>query len=165
MELKEAFAVSLMFIKGNVDEVHAALTTALSLAQVLNLPYHQMRLFAVQHTFLLRIGDFPGAAAVAEQNEAVAKRTADPTALMLADWMLGISHHALGDQARARRYCETALKPEPTQNSTLIRSGYDQRTHALVMLARSLWLQGYAGRAVTIATQDRQKCSGTAGQR
>src|ERR1700738_3196596 len=153
MELKEALAVSLMFVKGNSEGVHATLTTALSLAQALELPYHQMRLFAAQHTFLKRIGDFHGAAAVAEQNEAVAKRTADPTAMMIADWMLGVSHHSLGDQAKARRYCETALKPEPIQNSSLIRSGYDQRIHALVMLARSLWLQGYASRAVTVATQ------------
>jgi predicted ATPase len=152
MELQEALAISLMFTKGNGEEVHA-LTTALALAQALELPYHQMRLFAGQYTFLIRTGDFRGAVAVAEQNKAVAKRTADPTAMMIADWMLGISHHTLGDQATARRYCETALKPEPIQNSSLIRSGYDQRIRALVMLARSLWLQGYASRAVSIATQ------------
>jgi hypothetical protein len=142
MELKEALAVSLMFVKGNSEEVHAALTTALALAQALELPYHQMRLFAGQYTFLMRAGDFQGAAAVAEQNKAVAKRIADPDAMMIADWMLGISHHVLGDQATARRYCETALKPEPIRNSSLIRSGYDQRIRALVMLARSLWLEG-----------------------
>jgi predicted ATPase/DNA-binding winged helix-turn-helix (wHTH) protein len=153
MELKEALAVSLMFVKGNSEEVHAALTTALALAQALELPYHQMRLFAGQYTFLMRTGDFRRAAAVAEQNQAVAKRTADPTAMMIAEWMLGISHHLLGDQATARRYCETALKPAAIQNSSLIRSGYDQRIRALVMLARSLWLEGYAGRAVSIATQ------------
>jgi predicted ATPase/DNA-binding winged helix-turn-helix (wHTH) protein len=152
MELQETLAVSLMLIKGNGEEVHA-LTTALSLAQALELPYHQMRLFAAQHSFLLRIGDFRGAAVVAEQNEAVAKRTADPTAMMIADWMLGVSHHLLGDQASARRHCETSLNPEPIQNSSLIRSGYDQRIRALVILARSLWLQGYANRAVTVATQ------------
>ena len=153
MELKEALAVSLMFVKGNSEEVHAALTTALSLAQALELPCHQMRLFAGQYTFLMRAGDFRGAGAVAEQNKAVAKRIADPDAMMIADWMLGISHHVLGHQATARRYCETALKPEPIQNSGLIRSGYDQRIRALVMLARSLWLGGYASRAVSIATQ------------
>ncbi len=153
MELKEALAVSLMFVKGNSEEVHAALTTALALAQALELPYHQMRLFAGQYTFLMRAGDFQGAAAVAEQNKAVAKRTADPNAMMIADWMLGISHHVLGDQATARRFCETALKPEPIRNSSLIRSGYDQRIRALVMLARSLWLGGYASRALSIATQ------------
>src|SRR3984893_14131862 len=153
MELKEALAVSLMFVKGNSEEVHAALTTSLALAQALELPCNQMRLLAGQYTFLMRTGDFRRAAAVAEQNKAVAKRTADPTAMMIADWMLGISHHVLGDQATARRYCETALKPEPIQNSSLIRSGYDQRIRALVMLARSLWLEGYAGRAVSIAAQ------------
>jgi predicted ATPase/DNA-binding winged helix-turn-helix (wHTH) protein len=152
MELQEALAISLMLINGNGEEI-LALTTALSLARALELPYHQMRLFAAQHSFLLRIGDFRGAAAVAEQNEAVAKRTSDPTAIMIADWMLGVSHHLLGDQASARKYCETALNPEPVQNSSLIRSGYDQRIRALIFLARSLWLQGHANRAVTIATQ------------
>src|ERR1700730_18397601 len=37
MELQEALAVSLMFVQGNGEEVHTALTTALSIAQVLNL--------------------------------------------------------------------------------------------------------------------------------
>jgi predicted ATPase/DNA-binding winged helix-turn-helix (wHTH) protein len=152
MELQEALAVSLMYTKGNGEEVHA-LTTALSLAQALELPYHQKRLFVAYYTFLMRTGDFRGAAAVAEQNKTIAKRTADPTAMMIADWMLGISHHLLGDQASARKHCETALKPELIQNSSLIRAGYDQRIRAMVMLARSLWLQGYAGRAVSIATQ------------
>src|SRR5260370_28763760 len=97
MELKEALAVSLMLVKGNSDDVLAALTTALSLAQVLELPYHQMRLLAAHHTFLVRIGDFRGAAAISEQNVAVAKRTDDPTALMMADCMLGASHHLPAD--------------------------------------------------------------------
>ena len=152
MELQEALAVSLMLLKGDGEEVHA-LMRALSLAQALELPYHQMRLFAAQHTFLVRTGDFRGAAAVAEQNDAVAKRTADPATMMIANWMLGVSHHFLGDQASARRLCETALRPEPIQNSCMIRSGYDQRIRALLALARSLWLEGYANRAVTIATQ------------
>jgi predicted ATPase/DNA-binding winged helix-turn-helix (wHTH) protein len=153
MELQEALAVSLMFIRGNSEEVHAALTTALSLAELLELPYHQMRLFAAYHTFLARVGDFRGAAAVAEQNEAVAKRTADPTGMMMADCMLGVSHHLLGNQASARMHCETALRREPMRHSSLIRSGFDQRIRALLALARSLWLQGYAGRAVTVANQ------------
>src|SRR6266436_263988 len=153
MELQEAFAVSLMFSKGNSKEVLAALTTALSLAQALELPYHQMRLSAAHHTFLVRIGDFHGAAAVAERNEAVAKKTTDPMAMMMGDWMLGVSHHLLGDQARARKHCETALNPGRIQNSSLIRSGYDQHIRAMLTLARALWLGGYANRAVTVATQ------------
>jgi predicted ATPase/DNA-binding winged helix-turn-helix (wHTH) protein len=153
MALQEALAVSLMFIKGNSDEVLAALTTALSLAKVLELPYHQMRLSAAHHTFLVRIGDFRGAAAVAEQNVAVAKMTSDPTAMMMADWMLGVSHHLLGDQASARKRCETALKQAPNQDLSLIRSGYDQRIRALLTLARALWLGGFANCAVTVATQ------------
>jgi len=72
--------------------------------------------------------------------------------MMMADWMLGVSHHLLGDQASARKHCETALKPAPIPNSSLIRPGYDQRIRALLTLARALWLGGYANRAVTVAT-------------
>src|ERR1700736_1146600 len=46
MELQEALAVSLMLLQGNGEEVRSALATALSIAQVLNLPHDQMRLFA-----------------------------------------------------------------------------------------------------------------------
>jgi ATP/maltotriose-dependent transcriptional regulator MalT len=74
-------------------------------------------------------------------------------AMMMADWMLGVSHHLLGDQASALKHCETALNLAPIQNSSLLCSGYDQRIRALVMLARALWLLGYASRAVTVATQ------------
>jgi predicted ATPase/DNA-binding winged helix-turn-helix (wHTH) protein len=158
MVLQEALAISLMLIRGDGEEAHA-LAKALSLVEALELPYHRMRLLAVQHTILVRTEDFRGAAAVAEQNKAVAKRAADPMAMMMADWMLGISHHVLGNQAMARRYCETALELEPIQNSSLTRCGYDHRIRALVMLARSLWLQGYASRAVSIATQALQRAN------
>ena len=57
------------------------------------------------------IGEFRGAATVAGKNVAVAKRADDAMAMMMADWMLGVSHHLLGDQASAWRHCETALKP------------------------------------------------------
>jgi tetratricopeptide (TPR) repeat protein len=74
-------------------------------------------------------------------------------AMMMADWMLGVSHHLLGDQTSARKHCETSLKPAPIQKPSLIRSGYDQRIRAQLTLARALWLEGYATRAVTVATQ------------
>jgi tetratricopeptide (TPR) repeat protein len=153
LELQEALAITLMLIKGNGEDVYTALITALSLAQALELPYHQMRLFAAQHTFLVRIGDFRGALDVAEQNVTAAKRTANLTSMMLADWMLGVSHHLLGDQESARRHCETVLKAEPIQNLSMIRSGYDQRIRAFSALGRALWLEGYASRAVAVATQ------------
>src|SRR5258705_8557183 len=158
MVLQGARALSLMLIRGD-GEAANALAKAISVVEALELSYHRMRLLATPDTFLLRTGDFRGAAAVAEQNKAVAKRAADPIAMMMADWMLGISHHVLGNQAMARRYCETALKLEPIQNSNLTRCGYDHRIRALVMLARSLWLQSYCSRGVCIATQALQRAN------
>jgi len=65
--------------------------------------------------------------------------------MMMADWMLGISIMFWANQAMARRYCETALKLEPIQNSSLTRCGYDHRIRALVIVGSfHIWLQGYA---------------------
>jgi hypothetical protein len=73
---------------------------------------------------------------------ATQSRKTRSSAPRLADWMLEVSHHLSGDQASARKYWETSLTSAPIQNSSLIRSGYDQRIRALLTLARSLWLGG-----------------------
>src|SRR5258707_14683341 len=112
MVLQEALAISLMLIRGDGEEVYA-LAKALSFVEALELPYHRMRLLAAQHTFLMRTGDFRGAAAVAEQNKAVAKRAADPMAMMMADWRLGISHHLPRHQPMARPGLGTGPELEP----------------------------------------------------
>jgi tetratricopeptide (TPR) repeat protein len=104
--------------------------------------------------FLMRIGDFRGALQVAQQSEIVAKALADPAAAALADWMLGVAHHLIGNHASARTHSESALvRPIASRHINMIRFGYDHRVRALIALARTLWLQGYPDQAVKVVRQ------------
>jgi predicted ATPase/DNA-binding winged helix-turn-helix (wHTH) protein len=154
MELQASLGLSSMFTTGNREEVHSALTRALELAESLHEPYHQLRLLGGLNIFLTRIGDFRGALKVAQQSEIVAKALADPAAAALADCMLGVAHHLIGNQASARAHCETAVvRAIASHRINMIQFGCDHRIRALVALARTLWLQGFPDQAVKVARQ------------
>jgi predicted ATPase len=154
MELQASLGLSSMFTTGNREEVRSALTRGLELAESLNEPYHQLRLLGGLNIFLTRIGDFRSALKVAQQSEIVAKALAVPAAAALADCMLGVAHHLIGNQASARAHCEAAaVRPLASHRINMIQFGCDHRTRALVALARTLWLQGYPDQAVKVARQ------------
>jgi tetratricopeptide (TPR) repeat protein len=150
MEIQAALALSLMFTEGDGEEVRAAMVNALALADELKYPSLQMRLLGALHIFLTKIGDFHGALALARRSKAVAKVIRDPAAMLVADWMLGISYHFIGTQCGAREHCEVVLHPQALRDGDLIHC---HRIRTLVALARTLWLQGYADRAVNVARQ------------
>jgi predicted ATPase/DNA-binding winged helix-turn-helix (wHTH) protein len=154
MELQTSLGLSSMFTTGNREEVRSALTRGLELAESLHEPYHQLRLLGGLNIFLTRIGDFRGALKVAQQSEIVAKALAVPAAAALADCMLGVAHHLIGNQASARAHCETAVvRTIASHRINMIQFGCDHRIRALVALARTLWLQGYPDQAVKVARQ------------
>jgi predicted ATPase/DNA-binding winged helix-turn-helix (wHTH) protein len=154
MELQASLGLSSMFTTGNREEVRSALTRGLELAESLDEPYHQLRLLGGLNIFLTRIGDFRGALKVAQQSEIVAKALAVPAASALADCMLGVAHHLIGNQAIARAHCETAVvRAIASHRINMIQFGCDHRIRALVALARTLWLQGYPDQAVKVARQ------------
>jgi predicted ATPase/DNA-binding winged helix-turn-helix (wHTH) protein len=150
MEIQAGLALSLMFTEGDCEEVRAALVRGLTLAEELSYTRLQLRLFGALHVFLTRIGDFRGALALAQRSEGVAKMIRDPAATVMADCMLGISYHFIGTQSRAREHCEAVLHPQASRHGKLIHC---HRIRALVALARTLWLQGHADRAVKVARQ------------
>src|ERR1700737_3733637 len=153
MELQASLGLSLMFTTCR-EEVRSALTRGLELAESLDEQYHQLRLLGGLNIFLTRIGDFRGALRVAQQSQVVAKALVDPAATALADWMLGVAHQVVGDQANARRHCENALVHAPaSRRINMIQFGYDHRTCALVALAQTLWLQGSPDQAVKVVRQ------------
>jgi ATP/maltotriose-dependent transcriptional regulator MalT len=102
--------------------------------------------------FLSRFGDFRGARAAVEQACDIAQAIDDPTGLIITDWMLGASHHLLGDQAAAQLYCERGFSRAAEFgpiNANFF--GFDHRIATLAILARALWLRGFSERARTTA--------------
>jgi predicted ATPase len=154
MELQASLGLSSMFTTGNREEVRSALTRGLELAESLDEPYHQLRLLGGLNIFLTQSGDFRGALKLAQQSEVVARTLADPAATALADCMLGVAHHLIGNQASARTHCETAVvRAIASRRINMIQFGCDHRIRARVALARTLWLQGYPDQAVRVARQ------------
>jgi predicted ATPase/DNA-binding winged helix-turn-helix (wHTH) protein len=159
MEIQAALALSLMFTEGDSEEIRAALVRCLALAEDLKYPLLQLRLLCARHFSLTRSGDFLGALALAQQSEALGNMIRDPAAIDIADWLLGVSYHFIGAQCRAREHCETVLHPQASRNGKPIHfdriSTLHRRTRraASVALARTLWLQGYADRALSVVRQ------------
>jgi predicted ATPase/DNA-binding winged helix-turn-helix (wHTH) protein len=152
MELQASLGVSLMFTQGNKEEVRSAFTRGLELAEALGDPHSQLSLLRGLHIYLTRIGDFRRALVVGQRSKAVAEGLNDRAGTMMTDWMLGVAHHLLGNQADAMVHCESAMTRAPTRRwSNIVRLGYDHRIIALVAFARALWLRGYSERAVEVA--------------
>jgi predicted ATPase/DNA-binding winged helix-turn-helix (wHTH) protein len=154
MSLQSALGVSLMFTKGNSDQVLAAYTRALELAEELDDRLNQFRVLGRLHVFYERAGDFHSALAYAERCSAVANELGDPVGIGAAQSFLGICHHLTGDQARARTHLEAALlQPAASQLINTVHFGFHHHNRTRIALARTLWLQGHPEQAVCTARE------------
>lgn len=154
MILQKTLALSSMFTKGNSSEVSAAIARGLELAEHWEDLPHQFELLAGLNIFLTRIGDFQGALDVALRAMPIAQAEQTPTSLVTAEWMLGVSHHLVGNQEAAQRHCERGIAQAATLGESTPRFfGYDHRVRALVAFARALWLQGHSSQALETAQQ------------
>jgi predicted ATPase len=151
LALLESQAVSAMFTLGSV---RAAPQRGPDLASAARASLRQLQLLAGLNIFLTRIGNFQGALRVAEESAAVARTLGDPGATVMADCMLGVAHHLIGDQGAAQLHYDRGF----ANAAALHRAneqffGYVHRVRALNALARTLWLWGFADRAVSVARQ------------
>jgi hypothetical protein len=152
MELQAALAVSLMFTKGNSEEVRLAFVKALVLAERLQDARYELRLNGGLHMFALRTGDFHGALRFARRCANIAEKIADGVSTDIAGALLSVSYHMAGDQSNAQRYCEAVLNaPALHSRSHAIHFGFDLANRARICLSRLLWLRGFPDQATTVA--------------
>ncbi len=154
MHLQAALGVSLMFTRGGKDAARVALNKSLAIAEERGVPLDQLRLLGPLNMFHLRTGAFKIALQYAERCSTIARTTEDPVAQELAHSILGISLHLSGDLIGARAELEAALRRDPQSRLTsTVYLGFDGRSLAGAILARTLWLQGHPARAVERAHQ------------
>jgi predicted ATPase len=152
LQLREALAIAAMFTRGNGADVQSSVLRGLELATAAGDQMFQLRLLAGRHIFLTRVANFSAAFDVAEHYNALARSLGDESALVTADWMLGIAHHLVGRQAEAQACFERGFAKaadNPDLNTKLF--GYDHRIRARVGLARCLWLRGQPERSIQMA--------------
>ncbi len=154
MHLQRTLGVSLMFTRGGKDAARVALNRSLAIAEQRGEALDQMRVLGPLNMFHLRTGNFKAALRDAERCSAIARSVEDPVSAELAHCILGISLHLSGDLGRARAELEAAVRREPhSRGTTTIYLGFDGRSLAGAILARTLWLQGHPTQAGERARQ------------
>jgi predicted ATPase len=149
LELHASLGLSLFFGRGSLEQARVSLLRALQLAEVQQDEHNQMRLLGALNIFHHRTCDLLGALRLAQRAQTVARSSVDPACLVMADWLLGISAHLVGDQLTARAICERAWS-RPPRSSPLgtVRFSFDEhRIRSLCSLVRALWLLGKADEA------------------
>jgi predicted ATPase/DNA-binding winged helix-turn-helix (wHTH) protein len=149
MKLQAALGASLMYTKGAIPAVRQACTAALRLAESLGDTEYQLRALWELWAHHTNTGELAAALAVAQRFHTLALEHADPATLPIADRMMAMSYHYLGDQTNAWRYIELMLGTDvdPRRRSPLIQFRFDQKVAGRVVLARVLWLRGFADQA------------------
>ena len=119
------------------------------LAESLGDTEYQLRALWGLWVYRNHCGEHSTALAVAQRFYTLAREHADPNDRLSGERMIGVSHHYLGDQTEARRHLEHTLSDyvDPQRRSPFIRLRYDQKVAGQVMLARTVWLQGFADQA------------------
>jgi predicted ATPase/DNA-binding winged helix-turn-helix (wHTH) protein len=99
-------------------------------------------------------GDYPAALEMGQRLADAADSAGDPGPIHLADRILGLTYHYLGDQTTARVLTERALR-NPHHLDSSLGLGYQVETKVAMagQLGRILWLQGFADQA-RAAAQD-----------
>lgn len=152
LTLQTSLAMSSMFARGDSREVHGALERGISLAEALQDTEQLMHLLAGRNLFRMRAGDFAGALAAAERYSAAAAEFGGPREKVVGAWMLGGSHHLLGNQAEAQQHYESGF--DCAAATGLGRShyfGFDHELWARIGLSKVLWLRGFPDRAAAFS--------------
>ncbi|MGE0006278.1 MAG: winged helix-turn-helix domain-containing protein [Parvibaculaceae bacterium] len=149
MHLQAALGVSLMFTRGGKEAAREALNRSFILAGKRDDALDQIQVLGPLQMFYLRIGEFKTALTYAKRCFELAGVLEDSVSTTLAHSLMGISLHLSGDLRRARAALEAALRFGPRSDQTTTNYlGFDGRLLAGVILARTLWLQGYPDQAV-----------------
>jgi predicted ATPase len=129
LTLHASLAMSSMFAQGDSGEADGALERGITLAEALQDTEQLMHMLAGRNLFQMRAGDFAGALAAAERYLVAAVAFGGPRENAVGEWMLGGSHHLLGNQAEAQQHYESGF--ERAAATGLGRSRYFGFDHEL----------------------------------
>lgn len=147
--LQQGLAVSSTWASGSGDQARAAIGRAISIAREQGKASERLRLLVCQHIFQLRMGELRGSLDTAREFCSLAPAANDANWLVVADWLLGSSHHFLGDQTAALPLLDRGFSNSLRPNLQVL--GLDYRVRALVTFSRVLWLSGCQNRAIDTA--------------
>ncbi|TFV40576.1 hypothetical protein E4K66_06890 [Bradyrhizobium frederickii] len=150
MMLLTELGYSMMFTRGNSEQARSALERALEIAEALDDRASQLRLLSGLHMYDRRVGNIAGLLPTALRAEAIARKLGDLTAIAAAQVMTGISHHLSGNLTESRAALAASLR-RPASLQRLAVNFFGFHGDPEIVLARTLWLQGFADQATETA--------------
>jgi predicted ATPase/DNA-binding winged helix-turn-helix (wHTH) protein len=139
-----------MYATARLDGSAEAWRTALGLAERLGDTDYQLRAVWALWADRQNHGEFRASLALARRFCALAAAAPEPADRLVGERMTAAALHFLGDQSGAREHVERMLERyvAPARRSHVVRFQFDQRVTARITLARVLWVQGFADRAM-----------------
>jgi predicted ATPase/DNA-binding winged helix-turn-helix (wHTH) protein len=161
LQLQIALGWALAATMAPAEETKTLLTKALELANVMDdLDAQASALRSLQGVLVFR-GEYGRARAVAEQLRQIADRIGDPAIAAVSDRLMGNTLLTLGRPREAQQCLERVLRaPVPADDRQAIPRQSDDRAMARAMLARALWLQGFAEKARSEAAASLEELRG-----
>jgi predicted ATPase len=163
MQLQLALGRALVATMAPAEQTKTILTKALELANGLgDLGAQASALRALQGVLVYR-GEYGHARTVAEQLQQIAGRIGEPAIAAVADRLMGNTLLTLGRPREAQQCLERVLRSSvPAEDRQMMTSQQsDDRAMARAMLARALWLQGFAKKARSEAEASLEELQGT----
>jgi len=150
MQLSAALGWSLTYSQGRARDAGPALAITLELAERLDDKDYRLRALWGLCIDQFNNGEFLKALEFAQRFTKAAEGYADPTDLMLADRLLAVSLHFLGDQNGARRHIDQVDRSLDLLIEKPKVFPLDLRISTHYFRARILWLQGLADQALRL---------------
>ena len=152
MQLSAALGWSLMYTAGHGRETGSAWADALTLAEALGDDEYRLRALWGLWAGHVNNGQFPEALDLAGRFRDIAEGLPAGSERYIGHRMTGAALHFLGEQEAARDHIERMLASyvRPASRSDAVRFQFDQIVTARITLARVLWLQGHADRALEV---------------
>ncbi len=153
MQLCAALGTALIHTRGLAPEALAAWTRVLEIAKQRGEGRYELQALHGLWSFRNNGGDFRTALEIAQAFYAIAETQDDSAELLIADRMLGVTLHYLGEQADARLHIERMVRSDAAviHPSNTVRLLIDHKARAIATLARILWLQGFPDQAMRTA--------------
>jgi predicted ATPase/DNA-binding winged helix-turn-helix (wHTH) protein len=153
MELQMALAGAIFVTMGPAEQAKTLLTEALETADALNDPDAQTRALSALISIYAFRGEYGRGLIAAERIEQIATRIDDPVSLRVAYRQLGARLLTSGRLREAQQYLERVLRfpAAPGDRHSVIYYNSNDHAGARAMLARALWMQGFAEQALNEA--------------
>jgi predicted ATPase len=150
MQLSAALGWSLTYSQGRARQAGPVLATTLELADQLDDKDYRLRALWGLCIDQFNNGEFLKALEFAQRFTTAAEGSIDPTNSLLADRLLAVSLHFLGDQIGARHHIDRVNASLDLLAGTPKVFPLDLRISTHYFRARILWLQGLAGQALRL---------------